>query len=298
MEKKKIAVFEPPDSYDEIRRLVHGILVKADALDELPTPIGKLFETSRIKECRNLPDPQSSYLSSLTSQARELFQSAMQKIRGIADLRTRVVYIPRQDTDPRILFAQGHELGHQCMAWHNVNRAYQDDDSSLSPSVKLKFEQEANCFSAETIFQGSRFTKRARDYTAEFKSIFALSAKYGSSIQATAWRFIEEQDIPVAALHYYPSNWQIDEFGNSVFTLWKVTASPTFRQLCNDTMAVPTELRTGHPWLAAYPMTTVVDGEESVDCGPNGSIRFIWQSWWNQHALIVLLRRRPFLRIM
>ncbi|MBI4274296.1 MAG: hypothetical protein HY659_06325 [Rhizobiales bacterium] len=175
--------------------------------------------------------------------------------------------------------------------------AYQDDDWSLSPNVKDAFEQEANFFSAETIFQGANFRKRARDFTAKFNSVFHLADLHGASRQATTWRFVEEQDLAVAALHHYPSSWQIDESGNPILLLWKVTPSPKFLYLGND-LDIPSLLRSDHPWAQAREMDRIVSGSEKISCGLNGSIRFLWQSWWNGHALIVILRRRPPLRII
>lgn len=297
--KKKIAVFDRPDSHDEITRLVHRLLHEADAVDVLPTPMSQLFDVARIKEVGKLPDPESGFIKSLTDHALSAFLSGLQKIRGIADIRDRVVYIPRRDHDPRILFAQGHELGHLCMSWHNVKRrAYQDDDSTLSSSVKMLFEQEANCFGAESIFQGPRFRRRARDYTAEFNSIFHLAAMHGASIQATSWRFIEEQDVAVGALYYYRNKWQVDEYGNSPFTLWKVTASSKFKELCKESLNLPTELQADHPWLAACDSGKTVDGVEAIECGLNGPIKFIWQSWWNTYSLTILLRRKPLFSLV
>lgn len=176
---KKIAIDKRPETHDDITRLVEKLLYKADAVDIYPTPMSRLFDVAKITEVGSLPDPQSGFVKSLSQKALSVFLSAVQKIRGIADMRERVVYVPRRDHDPRILFAQGHELGHQTMIWHNVNRAYEDTDLTLSPSVKAIFEQEANFFSAETIFQGRRFARRARDYTVEFNSIFKLASDYG-----------------------------------------------------------------------------------------------------------------------
>src|ERR1700683_4333936 len=131
MEKKKFSPSHRPESHDEISRLVRRLLIKANALDVLPTPIERLFEVARIQQIEDLPEPDSSFLESLGERGLNAFFVAKQKIRGMADLRQRVVYIPKNDKKPRILFAQGHELGHQCMTWHNIEPAYQDDDHSL-----------------------------------------------------------------------------------------------------------------------------------------------------------------------
>jgi hypothetical protein len=295
MDRRKFGLIRRPESHEEISRLVRRLLAGAEAFDILPTPIERLFEFARIREIEDLPDPDGGFLNSLSDAALNAFFVAKQKIRGMADMRQRVVYIPKQDKPSRILFAQGHELGHQCMPWHNIEMAYQDDNYSLCPNVAKLFEQEANYFSAEAIFQGeSRFRRRARDYQVELNSVFHLAQLHGASKQATAWHFAEEQDYPVAALYYYPHKWRTDANGNRVLTFWKAAASPKFREQYSE-IELPNILDSTHPWTMARSMQEIVDGKESFKCGAKDSVTVEWQSWWNRYTLIVLLRRRNFI---
>jgi hypothetical protein len=292
MEKKKFGIVHRPESHDEISHLVRRLLAKANALDELPTPIERLFQVAKIQEIEDLPDPDGGFLSSLGERALNAFFVAKQKIRGMADMRERVVYIPKQDKPPRILFAQGHELGHQCMPWHNIEPAYQDDNYSLCPDVNRLFEQEANDFSAETIFQGTpRFRRRARDYHAELSSVFHLADVYGASKQATAWRFAEEQDHAVAAVYYYPHKFRTDEFGNPALVYWKAVGSAKFLGDYAD-IELPDVLNSTHPWAVARFTNKVVSGTDVFRYDAKGEVTLNWDSWWNQYTLIVLLRRR------
>src|SRR5260221_9675508 len=151
--KQKIAV--RPESETRISDLVRKLIREADAEGILPTPIDHLFKIAKVTNVEQLPD--ETFLQTLSEQAKGFFKSAMQKLRGIADLRTKTTYIPPDSKNGRELFVKAHELGHQVMPWHAIDPAYLDDTESLSPNAKATFEQEANFFGAETIFQGQRF---------------------------------------------------------------------------------------------------------------------------------------------
>lgn len=291
--KQKIAV--RPDSEAKLAKLVRKLLREAGAEDILPTPLGRLFEVAKVKNIDELPD-EEAFLKSLSKKVQNFFLSAKQKIRGIADLRERTSYVPPDPNNiGRERFAKGHELGHNVIPWHNIDPAYLDDDESLGTSAKGVFEHEANFFSSEVIFQGQAFQKRARDFAPSFSAIFQLAKETGASNQATAWRFVEEQDEAIALLIYYPSK-AIDDEGNTVLTLWLSIGSPQFNRRFPE-IDVPRAVRTGHPWVAARDFKKLFDG--TVDLLNGGqSVTFEWHSWWNSRALCVLIRRKPRLSIV
>jgi hypothetical protein len=147
----------------------------------------------------------------------------------------------------------------------------------------------------DTIFQGARFRTMARDYQPSFDAIFQLADDHASSRQSTAWRFVEEQDEPVALLQYYPSN-AIDEYGNCVLVVWRSVGSPAFTKRFGE-IDLPSILRTGHPWVAARDISTTCDGNETL-LVDGDSVSFQRQSWWNGYTLFVLLRHKPRLSIV
>jgi hypothetical protein len=289
--KQKIAV--RPDSEPKISELVRRLIREADAAGVLPTPLDRLFQVAKVTNIAELPD--ETFLQTLSEKARGFFISAKQKLRGIADLREKATYVPCDLNSGRESFAKAHELGHQVIPWHEIDSAYLDDSESLSPSAKATFEQEANFFGAQTIFQGDQFRSLARDFQPSFDAIFVLADKHGASRQATAWRFVEEQDEALALLQYYPTN-AIDHEGNSVLSVWRSVGSPAFNQRYAD-IDFPQVIRTGHPWVAARDMNQPCDGNESLGIAGRNVI-FQWRAWWNGYTLLVLLRRKPVLSVV
>jgi len=193
-----------PDTAPELIRLADHALRRAGAIGKLPTPIEDLIRAANIKSETDSDGVVKRFLSTLNEQSRSLFESAMQKMRGIADLRERAIYVPG-DKAPRELFASAHEFGHEEIPWHHVitddvAAFYTDDDYSLGPNVQEKFDIEANFFASEIIFQGKRFTTRARGYQPSFDAIFVLAGLHGASRQATLRRYVEAQDEILAAI--------------------------------------------------------------------------------------------------
>ena len=289
--KQKIAV--KPVSEAKLCDFSRKLIRKAEVEGILPTALEPLFETAKIINIEELPD--DTFLQTLSEKAKGVFISARQKLRGIADLRERVTYIPRDPNAGRERFVKVHELAHHVIPWHDIDPAYLDDNESLGPNAKGIFEQEANFFGAETIFQGVQFRTLARDYQPSFDAIFALAEMHGASKQSTAWRFVEEQDEALALLQYYPSN-AIDEQGSSVLVIWRSVGSPDFNRRYAD-IDPPQAIRTGHPWVAARDIGRLCEGVDNfiVD---GRSVAFQWHAWWNRHALLVLLRHKPFLSLV
>ena len=126
-----IRAFQLPESEEKISDLANRLLQRADAVDVLPTPIRNLIEVAKAHKFADLPHPKAKFLSRLRKKSRTLLKTAIQKIRGVADLRERVVYIPANGKAYRVHFAQGHVLGHQVIFWHNVDPAHLGDDESL-----------------------------------------------------------------------------------------------------------------------------------------------------------------------
>jgi hypothetical protein len=281
-----------PETEEDLSTLAEGVLRKAGAIGVLPTPIDDLLNAEKIEQINKLDELHVSFLNRLKHQATERYHSIIQSLRGIADLRERVVYVPSNDTAPRLRFVKAHELAHQIIPWHHIDTSYLDDNKTLSPDIEVEFEREANFTAAELIFQGHRFTRQVRDYAVSFDAVFYLADQHGASRQSTLWRYIEEQDEPIAVAPYYPTN-AIDNEGNTVLRLWKPVASPKFHNKYEN-LEFPRYLRTGHPWMFARESMQICSGIESLNC--HGlSYRFEWHAWWNTYTLFVLLRRRPHL---
>lgn len=288
-----VNLIQRPASSQEIAKIASDLLRRSNTAGLLPTPIDEIIAAANLTEPED-PEPFiQSFLSSLPRVTRDVFLSGWQKIRGIADLRERVIYIPRETKERRRLFVKSHELGHQVIPWHRVNMSYRDDDFSLGFEAQEIFDQEANFFGAEVIFQGQGFTRRARDYQSSFEAVFQLADDHGASRHATLRRFVEEQDETIALLPYWPSQYALDPTGHHVLRRGKLIFSPRFLNKFEN-LEVPLEIQSDHPWTLARNTEGICAGE-IILLSDGVSQSFRWQSWWNSYTLFIMLRRKPVL---
>jgi len=91
---------------------------------------------------------------------------------------------------------------------------------------------------------------------------------------------------------YVPSRYDVID-GLAVFRAPWLVASKRFNDKFRR-VQLPTEIRPNHPWAKARESNEICEGEGELVCDGQ-HIRFDWQAWWNNHALLVLLRRRPSL---
>jgi uncharacterized protein DUF955 len=289
-----------PDTSPELIKLADRSLRRAGALGKLPTPIEDLIRAANITAEDDADGVVQRFISTLNEQSQGWFRSALQKMRGIADLRQRAIYVP-SDKAPRQLFASAHEFGHEEIPWHHVvtNEVaafYTDDDYSLGPNVQEKFDIEANFFASEIIFQGKRFVGHARDYRPSLHAVFLLADVHGASRQATLHRYIEAQDEIVAAISYLPSKYVVDQSGFRVLRAPRLIGTPKFLSRYGN-IQIPEDLTSAHPWAAARDVQDVCEGDIGLVCD-GGLVRLQWQSWWNSYALLILLRRKPTFSII
>lgn len=288
-------IYIRPDSELKIVEHVTSLLVRGDSLGILPTPIDRLYDIAKVKEVELDSSAASSAWSRFSEHAKSLVMGIINQVRGAADLRKRVVFIPQNDTKPRILFARAHELGHQVLPWHRVNEDYLDNDQTLSPRISNRFEVEANLFAAEAIFQGVQFRDMARQYRPEFASIMELARRHGASKQATLWRFVEAHDEALAGITYYPASKESGIEGlQAGFIMYKIVRSDTFAKRYGS-IIFDERLQFRHEWAQARvagrqpvvgEMPLIVNGQAET---------FLWEAFWNNYCLMVLVRRRPVL---
>ncbi len=285
------SVMVRPESANEVSKFAIRTLRAADALGKLPTPMDDLLAAAKIGNLQIDEEAKENFSARLIGAAKNEFNLMWERIRGIADLRKRIIYVDENTTRPRILFAKGHELGHEVLSWHYLDPGRFDDEKSLTEEAEEIFDMEANFFSAEVIFQGGNFTRLVRDYNVGFDSIFHLADMHGASRHATAWRYVEEQDESVALVIYWPSR-----FNSEILRRGKVVASPNFLLNFGD-IDLPEQLDSGHSWMAAQASNLVFGDMISLTCG-NVAIRFEWEAWWNGYGLLVMLRRKPKLHFV
>jgi hypothetical protein len=178
----------PANELEHVTEQARLLLLNAGVGDRLPTPV------SEIVTFANLVISQDITLSELPrsffGRSMEHLFSALQKAKGLIDLRDNVIYLDSLKSPKQRAFVKLHEVGHKLLPWQREAYLYLDDDSTLDPDVKELFEREANHFASEVLFQGERFSREAQDLPISAKSAIHLSKRYGSSIHAAMRRFV------------------------------------------------------------------------------------------------------------
>lgn len=104
--------------------------------------------------------------------------------------------------------------------------------------------------------------------------------------------YVEAQDETIAAVTYLPN-----KFKNGTKTGLPILNSPRifssdkfFRKYEN--LELPLELTEDHPWAMAQSSMELFSDHINLICD-GITVNFWWQAWWNNYALLVLLRKEP-----
>lgn len=156
-------------------------------------------------------------VAKLRVAGKQVLLNPMLLAQAVRKLDLRALYLPDQhrillDRDEPILrhrWNEAHEVGHSLIPWHE-GAMLGDDDHSLIPSCHAEIEAEANHAAARLLFLRERFRADCRSLTPSFKSLEALSNRYGNTRASTFWRCIEHwgEETPMVGLitgHPHPA---------------------------------------------------------------------------------------------
>jgi Zn-dependent peptidase ImmA (M78 family) len=112
------------------------------------------------------------------------------------DLRALFLWKPKRiliDSnlhDIKKRWSESHEIAHSLIPWHE-DYVLGDDRSTLSPACHEAIEAEANYGAGRLLFPPKAFVDAAMSSPPSMAHVRALSEKFGNSITATLWRFVE-----------------------------------------------------------------------------------------------------------
>lgn len=176
------------DDFSDVSKYAREILKKADVGDRLPTPVDDIVECAELVVSGEI-DLSPRHFDFIAS-SKNLLLSVLAKVKGLVDLRENVILLDPTCTSGKKNFVKLHEVGHKALPWQRQSLLYLDDDITLDPDTKDRFEREASFFASEVLFQGNRFDREARDLPLEINSAKYLAKRYGSSIHAALRRFV------------------------------------------------------------------------------------------------------------
>ena len=184
---------QPPSSFtrERIARLAEDALRKAKAVVDFPTPITEVQKMLGVRErvdMRKLP-------KALEAKKPPIWS----RILGAYWHDERVIFIDRDQPEPRQFWTDAHETTHVMCPWHSeVLRL--DNEDTLFKRLHPGIEAEANYGAGHLVFQGGRFHREALKDQVSMCIPLALSADYGASRHATLHYYVEEHPFAVALL--------------------------------------------------------------------------------------------------
>lgn len=116
-----------------------------------------------------------------------------------------VILVKANANPQRRRFTIGHELGHYLLPWHRqlefscTSENIRDSSAAPNSSRGIEMEAEANTFASELLMPTAAFKKFQRAAgEPNIEQVVKLAAHFDSSIEATARRFMNLSDYPVA----------------------------------------------------------------------------------------------------
>ena len=218
--------------YLRVRTEALNLLQKADALGTFPTPVIEIMDAAKVMvEQENILDEE--FLRTIRWKAGSSLRTAVSKVIGLFDAKERLVFIDRSVNSAKQNFIKLHETGHAVLPWQqNLYEVIEDSEQELDSDTAELFDQEANVFAAEVLFQNDGFIREAVDQPFNIKVPIDLSQKYGASIYASVRQYVEKNpnDCIVLVLNQ-PE--QIDGDGLRV-SLRRTVLSPSFQKKFGD----------------------------------------------------------------
>ncbi len=278
-----------------IRAAADRVLRDGGGLGVFPTPVDDIMRAAKIEIVPIAID--EGYLSQLrrtAEKAGRALLSAMSKVLGVFDPRSRVAFIDPETPEPKLPFLKLHEGGHAVLPWQSIFGLFEDCRMTLDPFVKAQFEREANVFASEVLFQMDVFSQEAADLEFGMKAPLQLAKRYGASIYATTRRYVTASGRICAVLIFNPP--VPGPAGSLIHVLRRVVASPTFLARFS-TISWPSEIGSNDRFSWLIPANRMTRPRTiSFNDVAGDPHEFVAESFKTKHQTLVLIHATSTLR--
>ena len=188
------------------RRVISGhavaLLRRADALGEIPTPLDRVMDVSKLVLAGEI-ELEPEMKRRLRDRFGDLVDRALDMILGSIRFDSRGIYLQPDMYWLRRRFVQAHEIGHEMLPWHRELYAFLDDKTRIRSDVNDRYERQANQSAIEILAQGDALRREADDSPITFDLVDHLGNRYEISTQAAARRVVEDsrQDVALAVAY-------------------------------------------------------------------------------------------------
>jgi hypothetical protein len=190
------------------------ILREAAAHGVFPTPVDQILAAAKLTVVDDDVIDESAlrrFMGNLKAGTSNLIKSALSKVLGLFEPGERLVVLDKDLHPSKIPFVKLHEAGHGCLPHQSgLYALMQDCDQTLDPYTTDLFENEANVFATEVLFQGKRFEEEAHAEAFSVKVPMRLAKKFGASHYASFRRYVNTSPNPCCLIVLEKPVWKLD----------------------------------------------------------------------------------------
>ncbi len=197
---------------------MEALLRRAGVVGVVPTPLDIVGQAAGIEEVLDV--------GALPPKLLAKKPSFLRRVVGALVYSEEIAFVDRSTSASRGRFIEAHEISHRALAWHRGSHELRlDDEGRISRDTEEELEGEANHGAAHLLFQGVRFNDEALGYEVSLRAPLLLADRWGTSIHAAIWHYVEYHPDPVA-LAVAGSMTR----ANGTVPIWSVLESNTFRR--------------------------------------------------------------------
>lgn len=286
----------PEAAQPRVLAVAERLLVRADVIGVLPTPLDVVAATAGIEEVLDVSELPVPLL------ARK--PSFLRRVVGALWYREQVAFVDYSQAPVRARFTEAHEIAHRALPWHCASHELLfDDERTIDYQTELEIEAEANLMAAYLLFQGQRFHQQAVDYELKLASPTLLAGQFDASLHATIRYYVEHHPEPVA-LAITGQHQRAD----GTVPVWTAVASPAFTAAhgpfagwfpgkalqVGEADDVRPLGRLAHQALRGEDLPTL----DLRRRDPDGEVgRYRAEAFYNQHCLFLMVTPRSRLRL-
>jgi Zn-dependent peptidase ImmA (M78 family) len=227
-----------PESERAVHKYADLLLRRASAYGRFPTPVDDLVKASKLEIARESVLAKVGLagiyrrLPNFVKLTPDTVKSATAKLLGLLDRREGKIHLAEEMHPKRRIYVTVHELGHEILPHQReMFQVLEESELEIDPDTKDLFEQEANFFASDVLFQRDGFTKEAADHALGIRAPIDLAKKYGPSIYASARRYVERHHLPCALVVFELPVYS--ESGQRTMELRRVITSALFQKQFN-----------------------------------------------------------------
>ncbi|MDQ2975182.1 MAG: hypothetical protein M3R69_07200 [Acidobacteriota bacterium] len=178
----------------ELKSHCERLLRTAEAKGIYPTPVDRLVEAAELVKSGDLAlleIPTDPLPQSLWRKVGRSLTELISKVKAGLFSKEKTIFINPNAHAASVPFATLHECTHHILPWQTKACVYLDDERTLDPHTRFRFEREANLGASYLLWQGDDYIKQALDLPITTATPVSLAQRYGGSVHSSMRYYVE-----------------------------------------------------------------------------------------------------------